>query len=146
MANHGCSMADLTARAESYCAMAEHCPMELRVKLSQWGADPRQTDTILAHLCADGFIDEVRYCAAFVHDKLLYQGWGRVKMRAALQAKRLPSDAIDRALSGIDEAEYDRILQRVILKKKSALPEQVVCFCLQRGFTLSEVRRFVSWP
>ena len=145
MANPECSTADLTARAESYCAMAEHCPMELQVKLGQWGADSLQTEAVIAHLCAEGFIDEVRYCTAFVHDKLLYQGWGRVKMRAALQAKRLPSEAIDRALSEIDEAEYDKVLQRVVAKKRNAQPEQVVRFCLQRGFTLSEIRHFVSW-
>ena len=137
------SMAELQSKAEAYCAQAEHCVSEMRDKLRVWGATSAQADEVTERLIEDKYIDEARYCGAFVHDKLLYHGWGRVKIRAALQAKHLPSAYISAALEDIDETEYFRILEKVIQKKKGS-PEQVIRFCLQRGFTLSEIKRFVA--
>lgn len=127
-------------KAETYCASAEHCISEVRDKLRRWQATPEQSEEIIAHLLDNHYIDEARYCKAFVHDKLLYQGWGRVKIRAALQAKHLPSALITAALEDIDEIEYFRILEKVAQKKRGT-PEQVMRFCLQRGFTFDEIKR-----
>ena len=151
MANHEWSLEQLRAKAEAYCAIAEHCCSEVRIKLQQWGATAEQTDEILVHLQRYRFVDEQRYCNAFVHDKLLYQGWGRMKLRAGLQAKHLPIRAIDFALDNLDESEYFRVLNQVITSKrrtiKSSDPqarEKLIRFCLQRGFTYEEIRRYIS--
>ena len=151
MANHEWSLEQLRAKAEAYCTMAEHCCSEVRIKLQQWGATAEQTDEILAHLQSHRFVDEQRYCNAFVHDKLLYQGWGRMKLRAGLQAKHLPSRAIDFALDNLDESEYFRILNQVITSKrrttKSSDPqarEKLIRFCLQRGFTYEDIREYIG--
>ena len=137
------SMAELQSKAEAYCAQAEHCVSEMRDKLRVWGATSAQTDEVIERLTDEKYIDEARYCRAFVHDKLLYQSWGRMKMRAALQAKHLPSAYISAALEDIDESEYFRILEKVVRKKKGS-PEQVIRFCLQRGFAMDEIRRLVN--
>ena len=151
MANHEWSLEQLRAKAEAYCAMAEHCCSEVRIKLQQWGATAEQTDEILAHLQRYRFVDEQRYCNAFVHDKLLYQGWGRMKLRAGLQAKHLPIRAIDFALDNLDESEYFRVLNQVITSKKRTIKssdpqarEKLIRFCLQRGFTYEDIRGCIS--
>ena len=151
MANHEWSLAQLQAKAEAYCAAAEHCCSEVRLKLQQWGATAEQIEDIVVHLQKEHFVDEQRYCNAFVHDKLLYQGWGRMKIRAGLQAKHLPSCAIDSALENLDESAYFRILNQVITSKrrtiKSSDPqarEKLIRFCLQRGFTYEEIRGCIS--
>lgn len=136
-------MAELQSKAEAYCAHAEHCTSEIMEKMRVWGATSVQAEQVTERLIDEKYIDETRYCRAFVHDKLLYQGWGRVKMRAALQAKRLPSACIAAALEDIDETEYFRVLEKVIQKKKGS-PEQVMRFCLQRGFTLSETKHLLK--
>lgn len=150
MANHEWSVAELRTKAESYCAMAEHCTWEVRQKLQQWGATAEQIEDILAHLQEAGYVDEQRYCHAFVHDKLLYQGWGRMKMRAQLQVKHLPSQAIEQALDAIDMAEYTRILNRVMASKKRTIKssdpqsrEKLIRFCLQRGFSYEDISAFL---
>ena len=150
MANHEWSVAELRTKAEAYCATAEHCTWEVRQKLQQWGATAEQIEDILAHLQEACFVDEQRYCHAFVHDKLLYQGWGRMKMRAQLQVKHLPSQAIEQALDAIDMAEYTRILNRVMASKKRTIKssdpqsrEKLIRFCLQRGFTYEEISAFL---
>lgn len=146
MANHEWSLVALRSKAEAYCAGAEHCVWEVKQKLQQWGASCEQTEQVIAHLQAERFVDEGRYCQAFVHDKLLYQGWGRMKMRAQLQTRHLPSQAIEQALYDIDEDTYRSVLARVLETKKRSIKstdpqarEKLIRFALQRGFTYEEI-------
>ena len=148
MANHEWSLDELKHKAEAYCATAERCCSEVSNKLMQWGATPDEIDQILDSLQSSHYIDEARYCAAFAHDKLLYQGWGRVKIRAALFAKHLPSTVIRDALHSLDESEYFDVLQRVVATKKRAIKsndpmarEKLIRFLLQRGFTFDEIEK-----
>ena len=150
MANHEWSLEQLTAKAETYCAAAEHCIWEVRNKLQQWEATAEQIEQILTHLLQHQFIDEKRYCSAYVHDKLLYQGWGRMKMRAQLQAKHLPSAKITEALNAINEKEYMQVLERVMASKKRTIKstdaqarEKLIRFCLQRGFSYEDISAFL---
>ena len=150
MANHEWSLEQLRAKAEAYCASAEHCCSEVRIKLQQWGATAEQTDEILAHLQRYRFVDEQRYCNAFVHDKLLYQGWGRMKMRAQLQAKHLSTAAIEQALNEIDRDTYMSVLTRVLATKKRSIKsadpqarEKLIRFAMQRGFTYDEINGII---
>ena len=150
MANHEWSLADLRGKAEAYCASAEHCIWDVRQKLRQWGATNEDTESIIAHLQAERFVDELRYCQAFVHDKLLYQGWGRMKMRAQLQAKHLSTAAIEQALNEIDRDTYMSVLTRVLATKKRSIKsadpqarEKLIRFAMQRGFTYDEINGII---
>jgi len=150
MANHEWSLQQLTAKAETYCAAAEHCICEVLNKLQQWQASAEQCEKIIAHLQQANYIDEQRYCHAFTHDKVVYQGWGRMKIKAHLYAKHLPSEAITQALEDIDETEYQKTLERVIASKKrtlkttdSAAREKLIRFCMQRGFTYEEISEYL---
>ena len=80
------------------------------------------------------FVNEQRYCMAFVHDKFLYQSWGRMKIRAALRSKHLPDKEIEKALATIGESEYLTALKKLIKKKGNAEKTATIRFCLQRGF------------
>lgn len=144
MANKEYSTDDLRLRAEAYCARAEHCAYEVRRKLVQWGAAAEVIDTVITHLYQAQYIDDMRYCRAYVHDKLLYQHWGKVKIRTMLYAFHLPDQCIAEALSEIDEDEYMRILEHVAAQKKQATREQQVRFLLQRGFDYADIRRVVG--
>ena len=69
-----------------------------------------------------------------------------MKMRAQLQARHLPSQAIEQALNDIDEDTYRSVLGRVLeTKKRSIKPtdpqarEKLIRFALQRGFTYEEI-------
>lgn len=150
MANHEWCLDELKHKAEAYCATAEHCNAEVVTKLQQWGAQSEQIEDILLHLATQRYIDEARYCHAFTHDKVRYQGWGRIKVRAALFAKHLPSALINQAIADIDENEYFDVLKRVIDTKKRAINskdpmarEKLIRFCLQRGFTYDEISDLV---
>lgn len=144
MEKHEWSVDDLTHKAERYCATSEHCCYEVRLKLQQWGAEYHQIDSIITHLIKERYIDEERYCQAFAHDKLLYQGWGRIKIQAHLMAKHLPELFIQQALNNLDEIEYYRILNRIIQQRKNDSRERIIRFCMQRGFTYDEINQLLK--
>lgn len=146
MVKHEWSLDELKHKAEAYCATAERCCSEVSNKLQQWDANADEIDSIIAHLTAQRYIDEARYCCAFAHDKIRYQGWGKVKIKAALSAKHIPTLLITQALDAIDQTEYFTTLEQIIAKKKRAIKstdpmarEKLIRFCLQRGFTYDEI-------
>ena len=144
MANREYSLQELTSRAESYCARAEHCASEVRTKILAWGGTPAQAESIISRLCDNHYLDDARYCRAYTHDKLLYQHWGKVKIRSMLQARQLPSSEIQSALQNIDETEYNRILLAVLATKKNAPREAQIRFLLQRGFEYETILRVME--
>jgi len=99
--------------AERYCSGAEHCCFEVRAMLQRHEAESGDIDRILKHLIKEGYIDESRYARAFVHDKVCFAKWGRVKIAQALWQKRIPQDVADSALATIDEDEYMTALNDV---------------------------------
>ena len=128
-------------KAQAYCAKAEHCASQVRHKLAEWGADSSQTERIITRLEADGFISAERFCRAFAHDTLLYQGWGRYKITMMLRQLNLPETEIQNALQDLDPEDYQRVLRKVAAQKKSASKDQLTRFLLQRGFTYEEIKR-----
>lgn len=144
MENREYSLQELTSRAETYCARAEHCAYEVRTKILAWGGTPEQAETIISHLYDNHYLDDARYSRAYTHDKLLYQHWGKVKIRAMLQARQLPSSEIQSALQNIDETEYNHILRAVLATKKNATREAQIRFLLQRGFEYANILRVVE--
>ena len=135
------SQRELIVKAEHYAALSEHCAEDIRLKLRQWGASSSDEQTIIAHLVEHGFINHSRYANAFVHDKLRFQNWGRVKIAYALRTKRIEDSVIDEALRSIDEQDYLAVLRKVASHKKGATREQLLRFLSQRGFTYEDIQR-----
>ncbi len=104
-------------RAEAYCSSAEHCRSEVRAMLERHGAEKPDIESIINNLVKEGFIDESRYARAFVHDKVRFAKWGKVKIAQALWQKRIPQDITDAALESIDDDEYLAALKDVVKAK-----------------------------
>ena len=85
--------------------------------LERHGAEKPDIESIINHLLREGFIDESRYARAFVHDKVRFAKWGRVKIAQALWQKRIPQDITDAALESIDDDEYLAALRDVVKAK-----------------------------
>ncbi len=99
--------------AERYCSGAEHCCLEVRQMLERRKAESADIERIIKYLIKEGYIDESRYAAAFVHDKVRFAKWGRAKIAQALWQKRIPAGVADEALASIDEDEYMAALKEV---------------------------------
>lgn len=85
--------------------------------LERHGAEKPDIESIINHLVKEGFIDESRYARAFVHDKVRFAKWGRVKIAQALWQKRIPQDITDAALESIEDDEYLAALRDVVKAK-----------------------------
>ena len=140
MEKHELSKQEALDKAQVYCARAEHCAADVRRKLWEWGVDPKMHDDIEEKLYTDGYLNDERFCKAYVHDKVAYQRWGRIKIQAGLRALQLPESAIQEALDGIDENVYKENLTYLAHQHRSDAPEKRMRFLLQRGFTYDEVR------
>lgn len=141
MASHELSKAEWLSKAEAYCARAEHCAADVRRKLYEWGTPSDFFDFIEENLYAMDFLNDTRFCRAYVHDKVEYQAWGRMKIQAGLRALQLPESAITEALENIDEIAYFRNLRSLIKQRKNDPEEKRLRFLAQRGFTYEEIRK-----
>lgn len=103
--------------AERYCSGAERCCLEVRQMLERRKAESTDIERIIKYLIKEGYIDESRYAAAFVHDKVRFAKWGRAKIAQALWQKRIPTCVADAALTSIDEDEYMAALKDVVASR-----------------------------
>ena len=108
-------------KAAAYCTLCERCISEVSAKLTAWGVPNGEQEKIIARLIEEKFIDESRYCRAFVNDKVKFNRWGRIKITAALREKHLPQEYIKEALENIDEDVYMQSLKDVIETKRKEL-------------------------
>lgn len=141
MAKHELSKAEWIDKAEAYCARAEHCAADVRRKLYEWQTPADFADFIVENLYQNDFLNDARFCQAYVHDKVAYQSWGRVKIQAGLRALELPEKDIREALENIDESAYFSNLRALIASRRSDPEDKRLRFLLQRGFTYEEIKK-----
>lgn len=134
--------------ATARCAQRECCRYDLERKLRETPLSPADVEAVLDALEDEHFIDAGRYARAFAHDKLEYDGWGRLKISQALRQKKFSAREVETALAEvIEEAHYLEILQRVLSSKLRTLSfdadqreevlkatQKLVRFAASRGF------------
>ena len=129
-------------RVASRCVLREYCRSDWYRKLQEAGLTAQQSGEVLDRLEEEKFIDEERYARSFVHDKLHYDRWGRVKMTSALRQKAISYEDIFTAISSIDQEEYLNILKDVLQKKAKGmkansdyeLKQKLARFAAGKGF------------
>lgn len=146
---------ELRLLSERYCAGCEHSVYQVETKLSEWGVESKAVaDRIISCLIKENYIDELRFARAVVHDKLLFNKWGRIKIRFYLKNQHIDESTINTAMELIDETEYLEILKSVVANKSRSLKEtdkwqrsaKLMRSVVQCGFEPELVRSFVSLP
>lgn len=145
------------SRAAAQCSTGEHSEKEIYDKCIKWGCTKDEAISIVTRLVKERFIDSQRFARAFVHDKVLYDHWGRQKIRQGLFIKGINEDIVQEALCMIDNEladEYIGNLQSAILAKHRQLgPEpneedyracqsyrqKIMRHLASRGYTSSEI-------
>ena len=141
-------------RMAAYCSAAEHCKAEVNEKLQKWGLPYEVINRIIDRLVVEKFIDEERYCRAFVNDKFRFAKWGKMKIAQGLYMKKIPSDVAWRHLNEIDDEEYLSILRDLLASKRKSihakddyeLNGKLMRFAMSRGFELKDIRRCIELP
>lgn len=134
----------LKGRALRLLSQREHSRAELMKKLALHVQDGEDLAAVLDDLEAKDFINETRVLESVVHRRASRLGGARI--RQELQAKGLPGEAIQNAVSQLQASELDRA--RGVWARKFAQPPQTpqenakqTRFLLTRGFSGDVVRR-----
>lgn len=140
------------ASLASLCSKAEHCAGEMTDKMRRWGLPDDAQQRILDYLTARHFIDEDRYCQAFVEDKVRFDGWGRRKIEQALFAKHVSREAMARALDGVSDDDYLAVLRPLLHAKWPTIQARsdyersmkLIKYAMGRGFDLRLIRQCID--
>ena len=110
----------------------------------------RRTGTGSYHAAPDRrkYVDDERYCRAFVKDKIRYNKWGRRKVEQALYAKHIERNIYQQVLDEVDDEEYLSVLRPLLKNKKRQLKGlgeyeangKLFRFAIGRGFTTDIIR------
>lgn len=140
--------------ATAYCSTAEHCLSEVTTKLQNWGIDRDAIERILNHLESEKYIDQERYCAAYINDKIRLAKWGKNKVSQGLYIKKISSEIVWRHLNLIDKESYlDGLKGLLATKRKSVrapteyeLNGKLIRFAISRGFDFCDIRLCIQLP
>ena len=97
---------------------------------------------IKSFLISDNFLNEERFAKAFVGGKFRIKKWGRIKIKIELKKRKISDYCIKKGMQEIDEDDYLKTLQEILLKKLKENPkgkEQVrnykaAQYAISRGF------------
>lgn len=138
-------------RLTAFCAAGEHCLTEVRERLRRWNVAPDEAEALVRRLVEEQYINEERYCRAFINDKVRFARWGRLKIAQALRQKQIASSLYLPLLDELDEAIYSEQLRRLLEAKQREVKgrnayerkAKLVRFALGRGYEMDMIRRFI---
>ena len=138
-------------RLENACARREYCSHDVFEKaVKALDGDRAAAAEIVAKLVEEKYVDDLRYASAFAREKAGITGWGPVKIRFALSAKRIPREIVDEALGEVDEGRADARLEKLLAAKCRSLqgdPQirlKLLKFALSRGYEYDTVASAVD--
>jgi regulatory protein len=115
--------------------------------MDEWEIPSGQQNQIIQQLRKEKFIDEERYCKAFVNDKAKYNRWGINRIRFELRKKEIPDSLIREALKNLDPEENRERLRLLIEQKKKTVKgknewdvkQKLLRFASGRGFSQEDI-------
>ena len=137
------------AKLAALCARAEYCTGDMEDKMRRWGLSGDDIKENISYLVANKYVDNARYCQAFVNDKIAYNHWGRRKIEQALWMKRVPESVSAPILDAVPEEDYINVLKPLIASKSATVKAEsdyerqmkLMKFALGRGFSIYEIKQ-----
>lgn len=134
------------------CARAEKCESDARRLMRGWGLPSEDAEAIVARLVRERFIDDGRYAAMFVREKMRLSGWGLYKIRAALDRKQIAKELIEEAMRQVDATKMSGRLTEQLQRKlrttkaKSAydLRTKLMRYALSLGYDFETAHEAVT--
>jgi len=136
-------------RFAAYCSRTERCVWDVRRKMDDWEIPVDQQNQIIRLLQKEKFIDEERYCKAFVNDKSKYSRWGVYKIKFELRKKQIPEALIQETLANLNPEENLERLRLLIKQKKKSVKgksefeirQKILRFAASRGFSQEDIEK-----
>lgn len=114
----------------------------MRNKLFQYGLTTGEVDLLVTQLISDGYLNEERFARTFAGGKFRIKGWGRLRIIHELEAKGLTKNCIHLGLKEIDQSDYEKTLEALLMKKSASVHDdddyarrdKIARYVIQRGF------------
>ncbi len=129
-------------KLQKYCAYQDRCHQEVRTKLLGMQIYGEDLENIIVELIQDNFLNEERFARSYARGKFRIKRWGRNRIRLELKKRHISAYCIRKAMEEIEEADYWKGLEEVLLKKKNLSKEtnafklkaQLAKYAIGRGF------------
>ena len=134
------------------CSGAEHCSYEMTEKMKRWELDEETQARIMEYLTREKYVDDSRFCRAFIREKMRFNKWGRRKIELALMQKRIDRSIASEALDEVDASEYIAILRPMLKQKERSVTAnseyeknmKLIKFAMSRGFTFNIIKECLT--
>ena len=133
------------------CSRREYCTKDVLAKAEKaLEGNREEAQKILQTLIEEKYVDDLRYAEAYARDKSSIAGWGEVKIRYMLSAKRVDREVIDQALMEIDVDKADSRLKKLLENKAKTLRKdpqahlKLIRFALGRGYKYDDVAKLIT--
>ena len=133
------------------CSRREYCVFDVLAKAEKaLDGDKEKAMQVVESLLKDKYVDDLRYACAYAREKSSISGWGEVKIRYMLSAKRISKDVISQALEDIDQQRATSRLEKLLENKYRTLKDdpqwkiKLLRFALGRGYSYDEVNEVLK--
>lgn len=138
-------------KLQHYCAYQDRCHYEVRSKLLDLGVYGDTLEEVIAELVKDNFLNEERYARSYARGKFRMKKWGKQKITRNLKMKKISAYCIRKAMTEIDQDEYEAVLDEIILNRMGEkedwdyqLFQKTGKYVLSRGYESELVWRKIS--
>jgi regulatory protein len=129
-------------KARKYCVYQERNQQEVRDKLYEWGLHRREVEQAISQLISENYLNEQRFATAFAGGRFRIKQWGRIKIKMALQQKKVSERCIQEALNELNDRDYQKVLKKIISDKSRLLKEpnpikknyKIAQYAMSRGY------------
>lgn len=140
------------SKLAAMCSKREYCTGDLDEKMRAWGLDDEVRQRNIDYLVAHQFVDNSRFCRAFVNDKVKYNKWGRRKIEQALWLKHVPSDISAPILDDVPDEDYLVALRPILKAKWPTIKAKndyersmkLIKYAMGRGFEIRLIRQCID--
>ncbi|MDD6553633.1 MAG: regulatory protein RecX [Prevotellaceae bacterium] len=130
------------------CAAAEHSTREMEDKLRRWNLPDDAIERILNYLHEEQYVDDTRFCRAFIEDKRVYNGWGQRKIEQALYLKGIPHAISDPLFREVTDSQWLETLVPILRQKARSVNAKddyerrmkLIRFAMTRGFSYDQAQ------
>ena len=146
------SEAKAFSRMSNLCARKECCVFDIQTKLQRLDLETEVVEGIINLLKKEKYIDELRFTKSFIHDKVRFNKWGKVKIKYSLKQKRVSENIINEAFMDFSDEELTDSLPVLLkakwktIKGKSDYDKKnkLIRFALGRGFEMRDIIDYIK--
>lgn len=141
-------------KLESYCAYQERCLYEVEEKLKKEDISVHDKEIIINSLIENNYLNERRFAESYITGKIRIKKWGKLKIIAHLQQKRISKEIVEEVFSKLDKIDYEENIKHLINRKKEELEkkesntliikQKLFRFLLSKGYKFEDFSKFVK--